>query len=81
MSEDASRDALLILPLPPMVHREALPDFRNQLENGVLGDDCEVIMDEIEMIGRGSVYDGDDYEERHDFLRIRVHYCPRPQIM
>ncbi|KAL7536067.1 hypothetical protein ACHAXR_006898 [Thalassiosira sp. AJA248-18] len=75
------KEALLISPLPPKAahwspsirrasgKREALPDFRAQLENGVLGDGYEVIMDEMEMIGTGR--DGGD-EEIHNFLRIQI---------
>jgi len=65
-----AKDALLISPLRPAYsERKALPEFRSQLEKGVLGDGCEVVMDEFEMVGMGMT----DDEERHNFLRIRVH--------
>jgi len=65
-----AKDALLISPLRPAYsEREALPEFRSLLENGALGDGCEVTMDEFEMVGMG--INGD--EETHKFLRIQVH--------
>ena len=63
---------LLIFPLGSD-NREALPDFRERLENGELGDNFEVIMDELEMVGRGSK-DVDGDEDSHNFLRIRIHH-------
>lgn len=69
----AKVDVLLLLPLPPNAEREALPDFRRRLENGELGDGCEVTMDEVEMVGRGN-NDSEDDGERHNFLRVRIHY-------
>lgn len=69
-----AEDVLLMLPLPPMADREALPDFRRRLDNGEMGDDCEVIIDELEMVGRGD----NDGEERHKFLRVQIHYNAPP---
>ena len=68
-----AQSALLVCPMRPPPHeREALPEFRSQLENGALGEECEVVMDEFEMVGMGIEQD----EERHKFLRIliRSHY-------
>ena len=48
--EGSAREALLILPLPPSAEREALPDFRERLENGELGEGCDVVMDELELV-------------------------------
>ena len=68
-----AKNALLVLPLPPMAEREALPEFVRLLKDGELGDDCEVTMDEIEMkmIGRGKK-DNDGEEEVYKLLRIRI---------
>ena len=66
-----AQDALLISPLPPMSEREALPEFRQRLEDGELGDDFEVHMDELELLGRKSDADGSD-EERYNLLRVRI---------
>ena len=68
-----AKNALLVLPLPPMAEREALPEFVRLLKDGALklGDDCKVTMDEIEMIGRGKK-DNDGDEELYKLLRIRI---------
>ena len=66
-----AKNALLVLPLPPMAEREALPEFVRLLKDGELGDDCEVTMDEIEMIARGKK-DNDGDEEMYKLFRIRI---------
>ena len=71
-SNGGDKDALLILPLPPQAEREALPEFRKRLEeDGELGDDYEVQMDELEMTGKGR--NEDDEEEIYRFLRVHIH--------
>ena len=68
-----AKEALLIFPLND--GREALPDFRERLESGELGDDFEVIIDEIEMTDKWNDTGDDGGEgDRHTFLRVRIHY-------
>jgi len=69
-----AKEALLIFPLND--GREALPDFRERLESGELGDDFEVVIDEIEMTDKWNDTDDDGEGEgdRHTFLRVRIHY-------
>ena len=67
-----ANDALLVLPLPPNAEREALPDFRKRLEDGELGDEFEVCMDELVMVEKQG-QNGQGNEERHNLLRIRIH--------
>ena len=69
-----AKNALLILPLPPTSEREALPEFVRLLKDGELGDDCEVTMDEIEMIRGRKDNDGDG--EMYKLLRLRISYLP-----
>ena len=69
-----AKEALLIFPLND--GREALPDFRERLESGELGDDFEVIIDEITMTDKWNDTDDDDDDEgdRYTFLRVRIHH-------
>lgn len=67
-----AKEALLIFPLND--GREALPDFRERLESGELGDEFEVIIDEIEMTDKWNDTDDDSEGDRHTFLRVRIHY-------
>ena len=67
-SGGGNKDALLISPLPPQAVREALPDFRKRLEeDGELGDDCEVIVDELKMVGNSR------RDEIYRLLRVQIH--------
>jgi len=67
-----AKEALLIFPLND--GREALPDFRERLESGELGDDFEVVIDEIEMTDKWNDADDDSEGDRHTFLRVRIHH-------
>ncbi|KAL7540604.1 hypothetical protein ACHAWF_006730, partial [Thalassiosira exigua] len=67
-AENGAEEALLISPLPPKAEREALPEFRSRLESGELGDNFDVALDELEMLG---VTAGGD-EEVHKLLRISI---------
>jgi len=61
---------LLILPLPPTAEREALPEFRQRLEAGVLGNgEKDILIDELKMVVRSA---STDEEEIHNLLRIRM---------
>lgn len=70
-----AKEALLIFPLND--GREALPDFRERLESGELGDDFEVIIDEIKMTDKWNDTDDDGEGDRHTFLRVRIHHNAR----
>jgi len=70
-----AKEALLTFPLND--GREALPDFRERLESGELGDEFEVIIDEIEMTDKWNDTDDDSEGDRHTFLRVRIHYNAR----
>ena len=70
-----AKEALLIFPLND--GREALPDFRERLESGELGDEFEVIIDEIEMTDKWNDTDDDSEGDRHTFLRVRIYYNAR----
>ena len=76
-----NKEAFLILPLPPKAEREALPDFRTRLaKEGALNiDNCEVIMDELELVerritekGGNANYGEDDDDGKHKLLRVRI---------
>ena len=70
-----AKEALLIFPLND--GREALPDFRERLESGELGDDFEVVIDEIEMTDKWNDTDDDSEGDRHTFLRVQIHHNAR----
>ena len=63
-------DMLLILPLPPTSEREALPEFREKIEHGVLGNGEKTVqLDELEMVIRSA---STNEEEIHNLLRVRI---------
>ena len=69
MLKTSAREALLISPLSPEYEREALPEFRRQLEGGILGESIDVFTDELELVTTKD--DGD--EDRLTMLLMRLY--------